>query len=113
MNKIKSENFTIEFIEQIQVRLVFMYKIKVTCHKSKKFEAKKILCNSGFNLTVKNIFDCNGVELIDTKKMKKDDVIECYIAFQKSDTATNQPSFSYEGKKEIVKGVKINGGNNN
>jgi hypothetical protein len=100
---LENENFKIEFIERIKIPLNFLYKIKVTCKKNNILHSKSILSNSGINLTLNNIFTINNLELFKSINMKKNEVVELYICFQKFNFATNQPRFMYDGNKIQVR----------
>lgn len=102
MNIIEDENFKIKFIERIKIPLNFLYKIQVICKNNNILYSKSILCNSGINLVLLNIFTLNSKELFKTIPMKVNETIDLYIAFQKINTSTNQPKISYKNESTKV-----------
>jgi hypothetical protein len=103
---IKTDNFIIEFMEEIKVRLYFMYKIRITCYKKSYLDILKINCNAGISLNISNCTSLAGYNLLQNCKMKKNEKIEGYIAYQKMNIATNCPVFSCENVKVKVKNLK-------
>ena len=98
MNIIENENFKIEFIERVKIPLYFIYKIKISSKQDQQINSQSILCGCGVNLVCLNIYEINNIELFKTINMKTNETIEVYVAFQKTDIATNQPKFSFQNK---------------
>ena len=105
--KIKTDNFNIEFLEEIKIPLYLLYKVKIKCNKKSYLDISKIICTSGVNFNYSNITTLNSKDILQSKEMKKNEEIEGYIAYHKYNIATKNHNFIYDGK--IIK-VKLKSG---
>ena len=106
MSKIQTENITIEVLETASLKHFFnlhMIKIKVTAFKNINFSSEEIKSNSG-NIIFPEI---EGIDFLKSTKMKKDDEMTGYIAFEKNIIASLRPVIFYDGKYvKLPKNIK-------
>jgi hypothetical protein len=106
MSKIQTENIIIEVLETASVKHFFnlhILKIKVTALKNINFSPEKIFSTAG-SIVFPGI---EGIEILKSTKMKKNDEITGYIAIEKNSIATLRPELSYECKcMKIAKNIK-------
>lgn len=95
MMKVKTNNFEIEIIEQILIPLYYVYYIKIHSIGQNEVKISQIVCNGGFNLVRKNRKSIMGLDLLQDTILKNNSV-KGYIAFEKSNLASNQPKIFFD-----------------
>lgn len=110
MKKNTINDLEITFIKRISIPMYFLYEIRLknTGKNKIKYDAKNLLCNSGMNvlhLQSNNIF--LDYKLLTSGELKKDEEITGFVAYQKVNIASNQPSFLYDNNKFKVKDKEI------
>lgn len=107
MKKLKNEIFEIEFLERIKIPQFFLYKIKIICNKTNKLDIKLFSCNAGINCMLLNIDKLNNYYLLQNQVLKRNEILIGYIAFQKTEIVTNQPSIRFDAQNKIkIRGIK-------
>jgi hypothetical protein len=105
--ELKTKNFTIKFLKQIKIPLYLVYKVEITCNNANIFNPQLICCNAGINCIRLDKNHINNNVLLIQKKMKYNERIIGFIAFQKTNFATNQPNIVFEGYQKKIKNVEV------
>lgn len=93
--EIKTDKFNIEFLEEKNIGIYYLCKIKVACIKQSEFIPVNVFCNVGLNITDQGN-DLNGNIFIQAKKMSDNESIEGYLCYMKYSTiSTNKIKFSF------------------
>ena len=95
------ENIEMIFIKRVKFPLYFIYEVMLVNNSDKnaKYDMHLLLCNSGQNVLFKNINNIDDMQLLISGSLKKGENIKGYIAFEKNDYITNQPSFFWGNNK--------------